>query len=342
MTRQPGGLARETSTITTTDGAGGSLCLDADAMTPALQLFRCINDDDDQQYGWVGGYGLIIDLWTGFDNCVGVAGPECAPPQGVHPVVPPPPPPAHGCNGVKGSPSTWLSPKYHLNDGGQGQSDPSGPLAINGTWFVFPDQARACGPDNQDMGAVYTSTDLVRWTRRPTNIRFSETGGVAVTSDGIAFTFGGSPSWANVAADPWLSNWSPLVLTGLNPHIAGRNGEQPLTRGDSPHSGLFRVGDPSQPFLYNGSWHLVLGAGRNGTAESPTPIQGELRLVRGINRSITAWEYVATIYSSNQTEGLWAEQLSNMFECPDFFPFGRNGKWMFITSQIFQVCIIGI
>jgi sucrose-6-phosphate hydrolase SacC (GH32 family) len=135
------------------------------------------------------------------------------------------------------------------------------------------------------------------------------------------------------SADPWLSTWYPLEPTGADPHTAARNGEPSL---QPPYSGLFRVGDPSQPFLYNGQWHMVLGAGRNGTATSSSPIQGELRLVRAVNNSIGAWEFAGVIYSSNETAGLWAEQLTNMFECPDFFPIGNNGKWMFITSQIFQ------
>jgi len=28
--------------------------------------------------------------------------------------------------------------------------------------------------------------------------------------------------------------------------------------------------------------------------------------------------------------------ISNMFECPDFFPIGPDGQWMFVTSKIMQ------
>lgn len=56
----------------------------------------------------------------------------------------------------------------------------------------------------------------------------------------------------------------------------------------------------------------------------------------GAGDKLDEWEFVSVMYSSNKTIGLWDEQLSNMFECPDFFPIGSTGKWMFITSEIFQ------
>jgi hypothetical protein len=61
-----------------------------------------------------------------------------------------------------------------------------------------------------------------------------------------------------------------------------------------------------------------------------------MRLVRGLNGSYKAWEFVSVAFASNKTAGLWAAPISNMFECPDFFPIGTEGKWMFVTSQIFQ------
>jgi hypothetical protein len=129
------------------------------------------------------------------DNCIGLKS-SCPPPKGVHPVGPPSPPPGE-CTDSVGSPPTWLSPQYHLNDGGHWMQDPAGCIAINGTWFVFPDQARACDK-GIESGAVFTSTDLVRWTRRATNRRFGETGGIAVSNSNVAFTFGSPSQWANV------------------------------------------------------------------------------------------------------------------------------------------------
>ena len=89
-----------------------------------------------------------------------------------------------------------MSPRYHLNDGPYRQSDPSGCIEVNGTWFVFPD-----GSGFTSGGAsLYTSTDLVHWQRRPTNMRFSETGGIGITDEGVAVTFGSGFANCNINA----------------------------------------------------------------------------------------------------------------------------------------------
>ena len=105
-------LTRDLAVLT--DGAAppkSSKCMDADAMSAHLQLFDCIEGDDDQQYLGIESYGLIVDQWTGYGNCVGVAGPSCKPPKGTgaNPNPNPRPAPAVGAN------STRMSPRYHLS-----------------------------------------------------------------------------------------------------------------------------------------------------------------------------------------------------------------------------------
>ena len=115
------GLVRDHAVLT--DGLG---CVDADGMSSNLQLYHCLPDDDDQQYAGIDGYGLIVDRWTGFSNCVGVVnGSSCAPPAGASSSPPHPPAPAPA-----GVPSTYMSPRYHLNDGPYRQSDPSGCIEV--------------------------------------------------------------------------------------------------------------------------------------------------------------------------------------------------------------------
>ena len=76
-------------------------------------------------------------------------------------------------------------------------------------------------------------------------------------------------------------------------------------------------------------------------------MQGELRLYNATNGSLTDWNFVNVIYATNHTTGrvahndnTWASvmrdcptcpmhSVSNMFECPDFFPIGPDDKWMF-------------
>ena len=163
---------------------------------------------------------------------------------------------------------------------------------------------------------------------------------------------------ADLRTDPYMAKWSSASLGVGDPHDAhsmgGRN--------------VFRNGDPARPFKYEGAWYVVLGAGKNATAARghawvPMPgcplcnnpwMQGELRLYTATNASLSDWHFVNTIFATNQTAGrllrnddTWASQMrdcptcplhsvSNMFECPDFFPIGASGKWMFVTSKILQ------
>lgn len=57
------GMQRDLSVLT-----DGKLCMDADGMSSNLQLYNCIASDDDQQYAGIEGYGLVIDLWTGYEK----------------------------------------------------------------------------------------------------------------------------------------------------------------------------------------------------------------------------------------------------------------------------------
>lgn len=102
-----------------------------------------------------------------------------------------------------------MSPKYHLNDGNFHLQDPSGCIEINGTWFVFPDG---------DGAFVFTSTDLVHWQRRKTNIHFSETGGIGVTEAGHAITFGSGVMTTDLQTDPWMSHWDVIKMDPAASH----------------------------------------------------------------------------------------------------------------------------
>ena len=134
---------------------------------------------------------------------------------------------------------------------------------------------------------------------------------------------------------------------------------------------VFRNGDPSRPFKFEGHWYIVLGAGKNASGDlpgqtkaTPTPgcplcdnpwMQGELRLYKAATAALSDWTFVNVLFATNETAGRmidatdnsWASQMrdcptcplhsvSNMFECPDFFPIGQDGRWMFVTSKILQ------
>ena len=60
--------ARDTSVLQQQGPLGGrgqkTMCVDAAGMSERLQLYACIDDDNDQQYAGIDGVGAIIDLWT--------------------------------------------------------------------------------------------------------------------------------------------------------------------------------------------------------------------------------------------------------------------------------------
>ena len=206
----------------------------------------------------------------------------------------------------------------------------------------------------------YTSTDLVRWERRTTNIQFGETGGIGITETGRAVTFGGGFKFADLETDPWLADWKAgeLVPDG-DPHQAhGMGGKN-----------VFRNGDPSRPFKFEDNWYIVLGAGKNATGDlpgqtkaTPTPgcplcdnpwMQGELRLYKASSPALTDWTFVNVLFATNETAGrmldatdtAWASQMrdcptcplhsvSNMFECIIFLAFHfHNTYTLFLISM---------
>ena len=186
-------------------------------------------------------------------------------------------------------------------------------MQINGTWFVFPDGSHT---------SVYTSSDLVHWVRRPTNIQFGETGGIGITPAGTAVTVGGGFHYTNLHTDPFMADWKSANLGAGDPHIAHGKGQQ----------NVFRNGDPGRPFEFEGDWYIVLGAGKNTTTiVTPTPgcplcdvpwMWGELRLYKATNDSLLDWNFVNVIFATNQTAGrtlyndtTWASQMRDCLTC---------------------------
>ena len=170
--------------------------------------------------------------------------------------------------------------------------------------------------------SVYTSTDLVHWVRRPTNIQFGETGGIGVTPAGHAVTFGGGYHWTDLASDPMMADWKSASLGDGDPHVAHGQGMQ----------NVFRNGDPARPFEFKGGWYIVLGAGKNDTTPiKPTPgcplcdvpwMQGELRLYKASNDSLLDWHFINVIFATNETAGrtlhgdtTWASQGRDCATC---------------------------
>eukprot|EP01047_Picozoa_sp_COSAG01_P072081 COSAG01_NODE_11367_length_1951_cov_1.942765_1_plen_518_part_00 len=265
------------------------MCVDAAGMSDRLQLWSCINDDNDQQYAGVDGLGAIVDLWTGFSNCVGVAGPECSTPHllpGSGP-PPPPPPPAVPVDFAR----RWC-PRYHASRG----TDPSGALIRNGEIFIFPDGS----DDNSTIPPHHYGTrDLLTWTRYPFGWE-GDTGSITVTSEGVfrMWPQGGAAGAIALSTllhnDSTLSNWSTAATVVRVPKgVLGA----PVAN--------FR--DPSRAVqLDDGHYYLAVGSDDGNTTGYGGKITSDgvaaMRLFRSADDTLRHWTDMGMPWVAHKTQ----------------------------------------
>lgn len=292
------------------------MCVDAAGMSERLQLWSCIDDDNDQQYAGIDGVGAIVDLWTGFSNCVGIAGPDCGTPHllpGSTPPapVPPPPPPSEFAE-------RWC-PRFHASKG----TDPSGALIFHGETFIFPDGS----DDNRTIPPHHYGTkDLLTWTRYPMGWE-GDTGSITVTPEGVFRMWPQGGAAGTIARarllneDRTLSNWSTPVAS--IPIPKGVHGTQVAN---------FR--DPSRAVrLSDGHYYLAVGSddGNNTGFGSGITADGvaAMRLFRSEDDSLSRWTDVgmpfvarATQGYVNYSSGAWSPNPVTpppFLECPDLY-----------------------
>lgn len=314
--------ARDTSVLQQQRPLGGSqktMCVDAAGMSERLQLYACIDDDNDQQYAGIDGVGTIVDLWTGFSNCVGVAGPDCAAPRLLPASTPPAPAPAPAPpRSPSGFAERWC-PRYHASRG----TDPSGALIFHGETFIFPDGS----DDNTTIPPHHYGTkDLLTWTRYPMGWE-GDTGSITVTSQGIfrMWPQGGAAGAIARARllnnDSMLSNWSKPVTA-----IPVPNGVKGKTVAN------FR--DPSRAVqLSDGHYYLAVGSDDGNNTGLGTGITADgvaaMRLFRSADDSLQEWTDVGMPFVAHATQGYvnyssgaWSPNPvtpAPFLECPDLF-----------------------
>eukprot|EP01051_Picozoa_sp_SAG22_P011802 SAG22_NODE_1168_length_5271_cov_13.249613_4_plen_495_part_00 len=323
--------ARDTSVLMSTAGTGE--CVDADAMGAELQLYKCIADDNDQQYAGIDGAGLIVDLWTGFSNCVGIAGEGCAPPRllasSPQPPAPPPGPPAPPKHaGVFAE--RWC-PRYHASKG----TDPSGALILNGQTFVFPDGSDDCDKLQHPNGCHqpahhYGSKDLLTWTRYPMGWE-GDTGSITVTVAGIFRLWPQGGAAGSIARSKLLnndlttlSNWSAATTVVPVPNGMLR---KPV--------GNFR--DPSRAVqLADGHYYLAVGSDDGNKTGHGSGITADgvaaMRLFRAADETLLNWTDVGMVFKETETLGVvkyskgeWSSTpvvAPPFLECPDLYRSG--------------------
>ena len=314
--------ARDTSVLqqhpVPSAGSQKAMCLDAAGMSERLQLYECIDDDNDQQYAGIDGLGAIVDQWTGFSNCVGVAGPQCAAPRLLAVNTPPAPAPPR-------PPSVFAErwcPRYHASKG----TDPSGAIILNGETFIFPDGS---DDDTTIPPHHYGTRDLLTWTRYPMGWE-GDTGSITVTGQGIFRLWPQGGAAGPIARarllhnDSTLSNWSSAV-TAI-PVPKGVHGK-PVAN--------FR--DPSRAVqLSDGYYYLAVGSDDGNTTGYGSGITADgvaaMRLFRSEDDSLSRWTDVGMPFVAHATQGYvnystgaWSPTPVTpppFFECPDLYRSG--------------------
>ena len=268
--------------------------------------------------------------WTVDGASKRVRGPGCC--LTLRTPAPPPPPPA-----PPPPPSQFMRrwcPRFHASKG----TDPSGVLAVNGKFFLFPDGS---DDDPRIPPHHYASKDLLRWKRYPMGWG-GDTGSITVTTAGT-FRFWPKGGLAGPIAraallgdDSTLSNWS--AATTVVPIPKMRDGHIVAN---------FR--DPSRAVqLADGYWYMAVGSDTGDGAQRNTSNPADfaqdgtaaLRLFRASDDSLTNWTSVGVPYVQLRTQG-WVNYTLGEYnatgvapppflECPDLF---RAGEMVVLISS---------
>ena len=228
-----------------------------------------------------------------------------------------------GCGGgaaAQQQPHEWC-PRYHLVNAGPNGSvyDPSGPIKVNDTWYVFADGAGP-GIDGAPSGIHWESEDLLRWRRAGPGWWSGLTGAISRTPAGLTaiFVFNNWPGNVScgddrvcmqrrVASPSNLSEWSDAPLPVRHPwHGCG---------------GM----DPGQAMFFDGSWRVPSLARA-----------GEINWMQAADDTLSSFVGGDIVVNESLVPGhldpgscTWQAEQSIMsggdhFECPDIFQIGKR------------------
>ena len=327
--------------------SGQQLCVDANYGGPQLQVYHCNHVlGGAQDFRWLPDGRVAFHPGERHQSCVtALSQGDCpAPPAPSPQPAPPAPKPPPGPRPAL----PLLYPRYHLTMPDHWAQDPSGTILINGTWHLFADSCHGTGrPADPNCPGLYwahaTSSDLVRWVGGRDFVTLSGSTGSIVPystnggTDDVEFHSIDGFGSHHIASDASLAVWTKAPFA-----------HSPKASHPGDPAGLFRVGDPSRPFFFDGEWLMIVGGGANGG--DGTWATAEARLYKAVPftrnggptpPALSNWSYVGIAFASNVSApnpnswGPWNPQnpTTGMFECIDFFRIADD-RWMLMASQI--------
>ncbi|KFK38674.1 hypothetical protein AALP_AA3G145300 [Arabis alpina] len=215
---------------------------------------------------------------------------------------------------------------YHFQPPKNWMNDPNGPMIYKGIYHIFY-QYNPYGAvwDERIVWGHSTSLDLVNWTpqppafnpSQPSDINGCWSGSVTILPNNtpvILYTGidQNKSQVQNVAVpvnitDPFLKEWSKPTL---NPLITTPNGIKPD-----------RFRDPTTAWLgHDGEWRVIVGS-------STDDRRGLAILYK--SKDFLKW--------TQSVKPLHYQDLTGMWECPDFFPVSITGSEVVDTSLVSEV-----
>nr|WP_255570857.1 glycoside hydrolase family 32 protein [Cohnella sp. CFH 77786] len=210
---------------------------------------------------------------------------------------------------------------YHMMPPAGWMNDPNGLIQWNGEYHLFYQH----DPYQPKQGPMHwghaRSRDLVYWEHLPVALAPSEPYEYV--------EFGGGGCWSGSAVDD--EGVLTLIYTG---HVDGRDPEEvqclatstdgvhfsknaagPVIPGP-PEADCFGFRDP-KVWKHGDVWYMVVGYGKDGLGKALLYLSDDLR----------EWRYAGVATESDGTMG-------DMWECPDLFPLGGEGRHVLIVSPM--------
>jgi beta-fructofuranosidase len=244
-------------------------------------------------------------------------------------------------------------PQFHLLPAAGWMNDPNGPIFWKGRYhmfFQFNPHAAVWG----DMHWAHAvSPDMVHWRHLPVALSPTPDGPDAdgcfsgSTADvhgtpTIIYTAvrAAAPDQATLRDERHSFRESQCIATPADATLV-RWDKDPHPVIPSPPPGLAVTGfrDPA-PFRQGDDWYLCIGSGVR--AEGGKPGKGMVLLYR--SRDFRRWEYLHPLAEGEPDDATGAHpgatnpvESGEMWECPDFFPLGPNGRHVLIYSTAGKV-----
>jgi len=212
-----------------------------------------------------------------------------------------------------------VRPRYHFMPPANWMNDPNAPIFHNGEYHLFyQHNPKAAKWDTMHWGHA-SSTDLLHWKHLP----------IALTP-----TPGGPDKDGCFSGCMVIDNGKPVIVyTGVRPEVQClATSDDLITWRKHPRNPVIAAPPPSvdtpgfrDPHVWRdgNEWLMLVGAGFRGKG-------GTALLYKSTD--LVEWTYLNPFLSGKIDPNAKGGDVARgeMWECPDFFPFGN--KWLFYVS----------